>query len=99
MERNIAISGLPQKVQGASVANLLMGLMGFLVLLGLGAGVYAQVVGHHHAFGTTRAIPWGMPIAVYAYFAIISTGLCIMAAITHLFHLKPLEPLAKISKG
>ncbi len=94
MQRNIAIGSVQPKPLRTSAINVLMMVMGLLIFIGIGTGIYAQVVGHHHAFATSRSIPWGMPIAVYAYFAIISTGLCIMAAITHLFHIKPLEPLA-----
>lgn len=94
MEGNITFTGVRQAEINAPKINMLMALMGLLVLVGVGTGVYAQIVGHHHVFANTREMPWGMLIGVYAYFAIISTGLCIMAALTHLFHLKQLEPLA-----
>ena len=94
MEGNITFTGVQQAEISAPKNTMLMILMGILLLLGVGAGIYAQVVGHHHAFASTREVPWGMPIGVYAYFAIISTGLCIMAALTHVFHIKQLEPLA-----
>lgn len=94
MEGNVTFTGVQPAELSAPRINMLMALMGLFVLIGVGAGVYAQVVGHHHAFANTRAMPWGMLIGVYAYFAIISTGLCIMAALTHLFHIKRLEPLA-----
>ena len=94
MEGNAALTGVQHAELKAPKINLLMALMGALILVGVGAGIYAQVVGHHHAFANTREMPWGMLIGVYAYFAIISTGLCIMAAVTHLFHIKWLEPLA-----
>ena len=64
------------------------------ILAGIGGGVYAQVVGHEHAFANTREMPWGMLIGVYAYFAIISTGLCLLAAISHIFGGNKLAPLA-----
>lgn len=65
-----------------------------LTLLGIGAGLYAQVVGHHHAFANTREMPWGIMIAGYAYFAIISTGLCLLAVLSHIFGSNRLTPLA-----
>lgn len=94
MDGNIAIENVRQAELKTPGSNILMVFMGLLILTGVGAGIYAQVVGHHHAFANTRGVPWGMLIGVYAYFAIISTGLCIMAALTHLFQLKRLEPLA-----
>ena len=56
-----------------------------MIFIGVGGAVYAQIIGHHHAFANTREMPWGMLIGVYAYFAIISTGLCILAAFSHVF--------------
>lgn len=74
--------------------NKLMWLSLFLILIGVAGAVYAQVVGHHHAFANTREMPWGMLIGVYAYFAIISTGLCVLAAFSHAFGGNQMAPLA-----
>ncbi len=74
--------------------NKLMWLSLFLILIGVAGAVYAQVVGHHHAFANTRDMPWGMLIGVYAYFAIISTGLCVLAAFSHAFGGNQMAPLA-----
>ncbi|MCX5864049.1 MAG: polysulfide reductase NrfD [Deltaproteobacteria bacterium] len=65
-----------------------------LALVGVGAGLYAQVVGHEHAFANTREMPWGILIANYAYFAIISTGLCLLAVLSHIFGHNRLTALA-----
>ena len=69
-------------------------LCGLLALVGVGAGLYAQYVGHDHAFANTREMPWGILIANYAYFAIISTGLCLLAVLSHVFGHNRLTPLA-----
>ena len=74
--------------------NTLMWLSLFLILIGVAGAVYAQVIGHHHAFANTRDMPWGMLIGVYAYFAIISTGLCLLAAFSHAFGGNQMAPLA-----
>ncbi len=74
--------------------NKLMWFSLFLILIGVAGAVYAQMVGHHHAFANTREMPWGMLIGVYAYFAIISTGLCILAAFSHAFGGNQMAPLA-----
>ncbi len=94
MEANVTLGGVAESRQAAPKTNVLMGAMALCILAGVASGVYAQVVGHHHAFANTREMPWGMLIGVYAYFAIISTGLCIMGIITHLFHVERLAPLA-----
>ncbi len=83
-----------RQIAGIPVINGLMFLALFLLAAGIGSGIYAQMVGHHHAFANTREMPWGMLIGVYAYFAIISTGLCLLAAISHLFGGNKLAPLA-----
>lgn len=69
-------------------------LFAVLVLLGIGAGLYAQIVGHHHSLANTREMPWGILISNYAYFAIISTGLCLLAVVSHIFGSNRLTPLA-----
>lgn len=91
MEGNISISGsavvkLPN--------NRLMWFSLLMIAIGIGGAVYAQWIGHHHAFANTREMPWGMLIGVYAYFAIISTGLCVLAAFSHAFGGNQMAPLA-----
>ena len=88
-------SVLPSRqIAGAPVTNGLMVVALLFLVAGVGGGIYAFVVGHHHAFANTREMPWGMLIGVYAYFAIISTGLCLLAAISHIFGGNKLAPLA-----
>ncbi|WP_167506060.1 NrfD/PsrC family molybdoenzyme membrane anchor subunit [Desulfosediminicola flagellatus] len=94
MEGNIAINDVQEAAFTAPKFNVLLLITLLCIGAGVAAGIYAQVVGHHHAFANTRGMPWGMLIGVYAYFAIISTGLCLMAAITHVFHIQRLIPLA-----
>ncbi len=74
--------------------NLLLWSMLILIAIGISGGLYALYVGHHHAFGVSRTVPWGIGISTYAYFAIISTGLCGLAALSHLFGGNNLAPLA-----
>ncbi len=72
----------------------LSAFFGFWLLLGALVGLAGFIVGHHQIFNTSREIPWGLPIAAYAFFAITSTGLCLLAAISHLFGGNRLAPLA-----
>ncbi len=74
--------------------NLLLWTMLALVAIGISAGIYALFVGHHQTLGVTRNVPWGIGISTYAYLAIISTGLCGLAALSHLFGGNNLAPLA-----
>lgn len=92
MEGNISITAAPTSVK--LPVNKLMWLSLFMIVVGVAGAVYAQWVGHHHAFANTREMPWGMLIGVYAYFAIISTGLCVLAAFSHAFGGNQMAPLA-----
>ncbi len=67
---------------------------GFWLLAGLLVGLTGLLIGHHYIFNTSREVPWGLPISAYAFFAITSTGLCLLAAISHLFGGNRLAPLA-----
>ncbi len=69
-------------------------VMLLLAVIGVGAGAYAFIAGHHHAYANTREMPWGILISSYAFFAITSTGLCLLAAISHIFGGNKLAPLA-----
>jgi Ni/Fe-hydrogenase subunit HybB-like protein len=66
----------------------------FMAICGLAAGLYAFAAGHHHAYANTREMPWGILISSYSFFAITSTGLCVLAAVSHLFGGNRLAPLA-----
>jgi len=87
---SVAAADTPIRIPG----NRLLWMSIAMIIIGLGAAVYAQMVGHHHAFANTREMPWGMLIGVYAYFAIISTGLAILAAFSHAFGGNQMAPLA-----
>jgi len=91
MQSNVTMSGTPTV---RLPQNKLMWLSILMICIGLGGAMYAQWIGHHHAFATTREMPWGMLIGVYAYFAIISTGLCVLAAFSHAFGGNQMAPLA-----
>ncbi len=66
-----------------------------LLLLGLATGITGFFKGHAYLYHVTREVPWGILIVTYASFAIVSTGLCIVAAIGHLFKSRPLAPLSQ----
>ncbi len=57
----------------------------FIIILGLGCGVASFIIGHEKVYNYTRDVPWGLLISTYAFWAITSTGLCIYAAISHIF--------------
>ncbi len=75
--------------------TVLLGMALLAVVAGvLALGVYGFIFGHEHLYGVTREIPWGILISTYASFAIISTGLVLIAAISHAFGGNPMAPVA-----
>ena len=89
---SIAAAGEPKV--GTPTINKATILFILMTLTGIGAGLYAFYVGHHHAYANTRPMPWGILISSYAFFAITSTGLCLLAALSHIFGGNKLAPLA-----
>jgi len=68
-------------------------LLSLFVIAGLTAGVYATMTGHQIAYGLSREVPWGILTSSFAFFAITSTGLCLLGAICHAYGVTPLRPL------
>ena len=72
-------------------------LFSLITIAGLTAGTYATMTGHQIAYGISREVPWGILISSFAFFAITSTGLCLIAAISHAYGVTPLRPLGSRS--
>ncbi len=94
MSYQVQTAVLEQRTFRKPQFNLLLWSMLALIAIGISAGIYALFVGHHQSLGVNRAVPWGIAISTYAYLAIISTGLCGLAALSHLFGGNNLAPLA-----
>ena len=74
--------------------NTYAGVFGILTIIGVAMGLYGFYAGHEHVYNTTREMPWGLLISTYAFCAITSTGLCVLAAISHIHGGTKLAPLA-----
>lgn len=72
-------------------------LFSLITIAGITAGTYATMTGHQIAYGISREIPWGILISSFAFFAITSTGLCLIGAISHASGVTPLRPLGSRS--
>lgn len=68
-------------------------LLSLFVIAGLTAGSYATMSGHQIAYGISREVPWGILTSSFAFFATTSSGLCLIAAISHAYGVTPLRPL------
>ncbi|MCL2341213.1 MAG: polysulfide reductase NrfD [Proteobacteria bacterium] len=77
--------------------NTVIALLGVFTLVGCGFGVHAMWVGHEHAYGVTREIPWGLILGAYVFFVVTSTGLCLVSSIGHVFGYEAFKPIAKRS--
>lgn len=94
MANVFSIAATAEPEVATSGTKTLTGLFALMVLIGLGAGLYAFYEGHHVMYNNTREMPWGVLISTYAFFAITSTGLCLLAAISHIFGGNKMAPLA-----
>ena len=73
--------------------SILFLTISFIVLFLAGASLY--LLHGHHAFNVTREHPWGLLIAVYVFFVVSSTGLCIISSFGHVFGIKEFEVIGK----
>ncbi|MHB8809455.1 MAG: NrfD/PsrC family molybdoenzyme membrane anchor subunit, partial [Desulfobulbaceae bacterium] len=98
---NILAKVLPQEggLAGTSSGayNAAIALSGLLALVGTAFGIHTFFIGHEHAYGVTRDVPWGLLIAAYVFFVVTSTGLCLVSSIGHVFGVKAFQPIAKRS--
>lgn len=98
---NVLANVIPQEggleAKASNKYNAAIGLSGLLALLGLAFGIHAFFAGHEHVYGVTRAVPWGLLIAVYVFFVVTSTGLCLVSSIGHVFGVDSFKPIAKRS--
>jgi len=93
MGNHVSIGAFAEPRLATPSVNTFTLAMLILTALGLGTGLYAFFAGHHHVYAVTRDVPWGILISTYAFFAVTSTGLCLLAAIGHAFGGTPLASL------
>ncbi|WP_083907283.1 NrfD/PsrC family molybdoenzyme membrane anchor subunit [Desulfocapsa sulfexigens] len=74
-------------------SELLFTGLTLLSIIGLSFGLHSLLVGHHHTFGTTREVPWGILITPYVFFACLSTGLCIISSLGQVFRIEIFQPI------
>jgi len=75
--------------------NMLLAVLtiAFIAMFVVGVAIYLQ---HgHHAYGVTREHPWGLLIAVYIFFVVSSTGLCIVGSLGDVFGFKDYMMISK----
>ena len=65
------------------IASAILGLLAVFTV-----GIYSFLVHGHHAYNVTREHPWGLLLAVYIFFVVSSTGLCIIGSLGDVFGFK-----------
>jgi len=75
--------------------NMLLAVttLAFLAMFVIGVATY--LVHGHHAYNVTREHPWGLLIAVYIFFVVSSTGLCIVGSLGDVFGFKDYMAISK----
>ena len=75
--------------------NVLMAILtaGLIALFVSGTVLY--LIHGHHAYAVTKEHPWGLIIAMYVFFVVSSTGLCIISSFGHVFGIKEFEIIGK----
>ncbi|HHB94936.1 MAG TPA: molybdopterin oxidoreductase [Campylobacterales bacterium] len=78
-----------------SPRNMLVAVLtvAFIALFVIGVANY--LIHSHHAYNVTRQHPWGLLIAVYIFFVVSSTGLCIIGSLGDVFGFKDYELISK----
>jgi molybdopterin-containing oxidoreductase family membrane subunit len=71
-----------------------MAVLGLAVLIGLYT-TYRLLVDGHILFNTNDVIIWSLPLGVYIYLALASSGLTLLAALPLVFGIRKYEPFAK----
>lgn len=94
MVNGFSLAAIAEPAVARPKINMLAGVFGVMLLIGLAVGLYGFFAGHHNVYNNTREIPWGVLISTYAFFAITSTGLCLLGAISHIFGGNKIAPLA-----
>jgi molybdopterin-containing oxidoreductase family membrane subunit len=78
-----------------SPRNMLVAGATVLFLILFVIGVVTYLIHGHHAYGVTREHPWGLLIAVYIFFVVSSTGLCIVGSLGDVFGFKDYMLISK----
>ena len=75
--------------------NIIIAIITLAFLASFAVGVTLYLMHGHHAYNVTREHPWGLLIAVYIFFVVSSTGLCIVGSLGDVFGFKEYEMISK----
>ena len=75
--------------------NMLVAVLTVAFIAMFVIGVATYLMHGHHAYNVTREHPWGLLIAVYIFFVVSSTGLCIIGSLGDVFGFKDYMLISK----
>jgi molybdopterin-containing oxidoreductase family membrane subunit len=75
--------------------NIFMFIVTIALLAAFGWGVAEYLIHSHHAYNVTREHPWGLLIAMYIFFVVSSTGLCIVGSLGDVFGFQDYMAMSK----
>jgi len=75
--------------------NMLVVAITVVLLVLFAVGVATFLIHGHHAYNVTRQHPWGLLLAVYIFFVVSSTGLCIIGSLGDVFGFKDYMLISK----
>jgi len=86
-----------REIEGNSMAFAgLLGILGLIVAMGLGAAYFMEHNGHH-VTGMSNQIVWGMPHVFALFLIVAASGALNVASISSVFNRKVYKPLARLS--
>jgi len=78
-----------------SPRNMLLAVIILALLAAFAVGIALFISHGHHAYAVTREHPWGLLLAVYIFFVVSSTGLCIIGSLGDVFGFKDYMLISK----
>ncbi|MEA2100127.1 MAG: NrfD/PsrC family molybdoenzyme membrane anchor subunit, partial [Campylobacterota bacterium] len=75
--------------------NMLLAVVIVALLAVFVVGIAGFLMHGHHAYAVTREHPWGLLLAVYIFFVVSSTGLCIIGSLGDVFGFKDYMLISK----
>jgi len=86
-----------REIEGSSSGfYVLLGGLGLMVLLGLGAAIYMEHFGHH-VTGMSNQVVWGMPHVIAIFLIVAASGALNIASIGTVFGKSLYKPLGRLS--
>jgi Ni/Fe-hydrogenase subunit HybB-like protein len=80
--------------QFSAIYTIWLSLLGLAIIAGLFAAFRLLTEGHY-LFNADDVFMWSLPLGVYIYLALTSTGLTLLASLPLVFGVKKMEPIAK----